>query len=1157
MEEKLKSLPKQLSNAFSTGGGGYNFERHVQAVFLLMLINNGIAPGIHNQISKLHFQGRRLGYHIDDLIVESTGKPQAGKLLCQIKHSIAITKTDKGFQEVITAAWNDFIDEKFNKSADRIALITGMLAKDSMDALRELHDQALAADSAGDFLTRIEQRRAISENLRTKFEVLKHCLSNAKGVELTESELHDFCKVFLLIIFDGVFEGSINEALCQTLIKGKSEQDPETVWRALADYAGDCSQNSSSITKETLAPSILDLFGIEPKGVTHLPVEISSPEKMAKLAIIGAWNENNAADQKAIETITGAPYHSLLEYAREQLNVEGSPVSLNNGIWQVSNRKEILLQVNHYIFDDLVKSAFSVAEGVVLEESKQFSADGARYYYTPPGGWFANSPLFRKRLCEGLCILVNGTPFKHVSAHLIDHQAHQLVKKLFESFSWKTIASVGDLLPILAELSPDTFLDEIERLTALREDALKKLFPQKTQQSLLDPNYITQILWSLEKLAWIPAYFSKSVRCLGCLEMIGYEETNHANTPRNSISSIMNVFQPQTFASVKQMKNAILALKTDSPELCWNVLLGLIPKSTTIIYSTSKPKYIDLSPFSGNLTKQERQELLDYYQAIALQLSHDSAQRLSVLAGYTWNMSQKQLREYLATVQGCSPTWKDNQKYIVWDSLQSLRVRILFKSDKKKPEAEVFKLLEDAIAQTMPGQKLYQYLRLYTKGAHESLLEETGSRWRIHEADKVNAIFDIYSTDGIDSVIQFGQQAGNLQDVGRKLGTKLGLSDFDEILKKYEKEPDSEFFCAVVGGFLSTNGAAVLSELELGMYNTDFKAKVLLAAPPSPDIFAIVGKYLPDKALYWKQVPFTWFPSNWTQDDVDTAIHELMDVGRFVSIIRALEFAIKDFYVPDALLIEILLGAASEKTTEKIDADAVCDIIQKLQDAKEPDMESLAQVEYIYLPLLNQSSEVFPKALFFKLSNESRFFCELIELAYKPRHGEHRQGNLPEEVVQRLYPLIYDFRVVPGVDWDGNFSAERFQTWIKETVAWANEVDRFVVVQHTIGKGLSFAEKDNGLPNTAILEELNKQQNEEMRHGYILGIENQRGAHWVDPEGKPERKLAEQFAQYATRAEELGFSRVAEMFVKVSQDYIREAEENVMEQQALSDEETE
>lgn len=38
-------------------------------------------------------------------------------------------------------------------------------------------------------------------------------------------------------------------------------------------------------------------------------------------------------------------------------------------------------------------------------------------------------------------------------------------------------------MPILAELSPDTFLDEIERLAALREDALKKLFPKKAQQS--------------------------------------------------------------------------------------------------------------------------------------------------------------------------------------------------------------------------------------------------------------------------------------------------------------------------------------------------------------------------------------------------------------------------------------------------------------------------------------------------------------------------------------------------------------------------------------------------------------------------------------------------------------------------------------------------
>ena len=127
----------------------------------------------------------------------------------------------------------------------------------------------------------------------------------------------------------------------------------------------------------------------------------------------------------------------------------------------------------------------------------------------------------------------------------------------------------------------------------------------------------------------------------------------------------------------------------------------------------------------------------------------------------------------------------------------------------------------------------------------------------------------------------------------------------------------------------------------------------------------------------------------------------------------------------------------------------------------------------------------------------------------------------------------------------------------RQMLAWAKEADRLVVVQQTIGNGLSFAEKENGLPNKAILEELNKQQNEEMRHGYRLGIENQRGAHWVDPEGKPERKLAAQFAQYATRAEELGFSRVAELFVKISQDYIREAEENVLEQRLLSSVETE
>lgn len=46
------------------------------------------------------------------------------------------------------------------------------------------------------------------------------------------------------------------------------------------------------------------------------------------------------------------------------------------------------------------------------------------------------------------------------------------------------------------------------------------------------------------------------------------------------------------------------------------------------------------------------------------------------------------------------------------------------------------------------------------------------------------------------------------------------------------------------------------------------------------------------------------------------------------------------------------------------------------------------------------------------------------------------------------------------------------------------------------------------------MEELNKIENEEMRVGYRLGIINQRGVRWIDPDGKPGFQLAEEYKKW-------------------------------------------
>ena len=68
-----------------------------------------------------------------------------------------------------------------------------------------------------------------------------------------------------------------------------------------------------------------------------------------------------------------------------------------------------------------------------------------------------------------------------------------------------------------------------------------------------------------------------------------------------------------------------------------------------------------------------------------------------------------------------------------------------------------------------------------------------------------------------------------------------------------------------------------------------------------------------------------------------------------------------------------------------------------------------------------------------------------------------------------------------------------------------------------------------------------------MRDGFRTRMFNSRGVHWVDPTGKPERELAEQFRQKAEDVENAGFQRFAVMLRELADRYDREAERIIAE----------
>ena len=299
---------KQLSSPFSTGGGGHNFEMRVQAYFVTLMLSGGFAPALPPwPIKRIKLQGKYVGYDTDDAIVfvERPDGKKERRLLCQIKHSISITKarTNKVFRDVIQGAWNDFNNKKvFRIGIDIIALITGPLSTTDINDVRWILEQARNSDSAADFLTKVNLVKFSSKQKISKLEAFREQIKNANGGnDISDDNFWQFMKSFHLLGYDLDIKAGVTLSLVQSLIGQYSTENAHSLWTQIIDEVQSANQNAGTITIELLPEDIRNAF--QKPGVETTPADLgikpSAPAlinwdntKLAIVNLLGGWDEN-------------------------------------------------------------------------------------------------------------------------------------------------------------------------------------------------------------------------------------------------------------------------------------------------------------------------------------------------------------------------------------------------------------------------------------------------------------------------------------------------------------------------------------------------------------------------------------------------------------------------------------------------------------------------------------------------------------------------------------------------------------------------------------------------------------------------------------------------------------------------------------------------
>jgi hypothetical protein len=103
-------MTTELSNPFSAGGGGGQFEIKVQAAFLALMVLDGPCPCLpRGTIDSVKLQSKHLGYDVDDLLILTTApNGHHHRLLTQVKHALTFTPSSPEFRDTLLAAWSDF-----------------------------------------------------------------------------------------------------------------------------------------------------------------------------------------------------------------------------------------------------------------------------------------------------------------------------------------------------------------------------------------------------------------------------------------------------------------------------------------------------------------------------------------------------------------------------------------------------------------------------------------------------------------------------------------------------------------------------------------------------------------------------------------------------------------------------------------------------------------------------------------------------------------------------------------------------------------------------------------------------------------------------------------------------------------------------------------
>ncbi|PWB56026.1 MAG: hypothetical protein C3F13_02895 [Anaerolineales bacterium] len=908
----------------------------------------------------------------------------------------------------------------------------------------------------------------------------------------------------------------------------------------------------------------LSLMAFRRKLATHpelLEPEWSRPENAREIIpalLLGQWSDVKEGDRSAIEKLANLPYKDYIAKLVRWSNESDPPVRLVGGIWILNSKEDAWGLLSRYIsYDDLQR--FEELTLCILGEINP-SLDmpiNERWSAAIHGKALSFSDNLREGITDTLAIAGARSAVTNWG-HSTSPQEYvdRVVYKLFTDAggNWKIWSSLSPVLRLLAEASPNQFLDAADKAVSGSSPTLANIFEEPESPMFYGATY-PGLLSALELLAWSPEHIARSALILAALDRLD-PGGRLGNRPSNSLKDIFLIWLPQTSASLEQRLRVLDMLRKREGVVAWKLMSNLLPEPHAVSMGMPSPRYRDWVP-------DERPSVTwgEIWTA-----THEIVNRMHEDVGY----DGKQWKSLIESIGHLRKEDAENvilhiehidQKFLglqdqvaIWAALRSLVAKHKqFSKAQWALPSEVVDRLNQIYEWLTPVDLIARYAWLFSN--HVELIGDFDRDWKSREAaitkERIEAVKVVLETGGISLLIEMMEKVENPYYFGVSAGqSEVAEQNEDALLSLLNSEHNFQK--------LFLTGFIVMREKMLGWDWIIKKTSTPVFRSCTPEQQAEFFICLSPKTQTWKFVEtfgervgerywMTLRPNPFEIDDLRMAIQKLLENKRphvaldIVTMhIDKIGSVISATSTMDAL--EMAIRTKPEYDGEWRVFDHIDELFEAIERTGEIDESRLAYLEFALIRVLTNRGGRGPKFLNKELSLNPAFFIEVLCLAYCAE-GEDKRELSEDESARAIscYELLHGWNLIPGMENNGSINSVALNDWVQKVRELSAQHKRVKVSDLAIGQVFSHSPKESdgtwpAIPIRDLMESINS---DEINRGFMMGVSNNRGvtSRGLLDGGTQERELADQYKQYAD-AIRTNWPRTAAVLDKLTGEYL-------------------